>query len=71
MKSNVWQIIQNKEKAPCARSGHSAVFYPAKRQMYVFGGKDSNSEKLNDLWAFDLENSTWSLVKPVDGKHPE
>lgn len=73
MKSNVWQIIQYKEgqKTPCPRSGHAAIFYPNKRQMYIFGGKDSNSQKLNDLWAFDMESSTWSQILPVDGRSPD
>jgi N-acetylneuraminic acid mutarotase len=39
--------------------------------MYIFGGKDSNSQKLNDLWAFDLESSTWTLMQPIDRRSPD
>jgi len=38
--------------------------------MYVFGGKDDDNNKLNDLWKLDLASNTWSLVKPSDGILP-
>ena len=56
---------------PCARSGHSAVFYQPKKQMYIFGGKDSSSQKLNDLWVFDFTTSSWTQIQPSKGKWPE
>jgi len=28
--------------------------------MYIFGGKDSSSVKLNDLWMFDFTTQTWT-----------
>jgi uncharacterized membrane protein len=27
--------------------------------MIIFGGKDEDNEKLNDVWAFDFKESTW------------
>ena len=56
MKNNGWTSIQssaNEDDMPCPRSGHSASFSDG--IMYVFGGKDSDSNKLNDLWAFNLK----------------
>jgi N-acetylneuraminic acid mutarotase len=40
------------EHAPCPRSGHSASVFNG--QMFVFGGKNEDSEKLNDLWCFKI-----------------
>jgi hypothetical protein len=62
MKQNKWTVVEQNghENMPCPRSGHSAVFYQAKRQMYIFGGKDSDSIKLNDLWVFDFQTSSWA-----------
>ena len=39
---------------PVGRSGHSAVLY--ENGMYIFGGKDDDNNKLNDLWRFDLSS---------------
>jgi hypothetical protein len=52
--SNVWKkcAMNEGQNQPCPRSGHSAVFYSS--HMFVFGGKDDDSEKLDDLWTFSL-----------------
>jgi len=33
--------------------------------MYIFGGKDDDNNKLNDLWRLDLNTYQWNLVKPT------
>ena len=33
-----------------------------KNHMAVFGGRDSDNEKLNDLWLFDMTTITWRLI---------
>ena len=73
MKQNKWSVVEQNghETRPCPRSGHSAVFYQTKRQMYIFGGKDSDSLKLNDLWVFDFQSSTWTQILPTHRKWPE
>lgn len=38
--------------------------------MIVFGGKDDNSNKLNDVWEFNLETNRWSFVKAEDPPLP-
>ena len=45
------------QHVPCARSGHSAVFYSG--HMFIFGGKDDDSNKLADLWTYNLTSSQW------------
>lgn len=37
--------------------------------MYVFGGKDSENNKMNDLWRLDLDTYKWELMEP-SGKLP-
>ena len=37
---------------PSPRSGHAAVIHQS--AMWIFGGKDDDNCKLNDLWRFDL-----------------
>ena len=38
--------------------------------MYLFGGRDEDNAKLNDLWRFDIATNVWQEVKPSDGKYP-
>jgi Galactose oxidase, central domain len=38
--------------------------------MWVFGGRDDDNNKLNDLWKFDIASSVWQEVKPADGVYP-
>jgi hypothetical protein len=38
--------------------------------MWVFGGRDDDNNKLNDLWKFDIQTGQWEEVKPVDGQNP-
>jgi len=36
--------------------------------MYVFGGKDAENIKLNDLWCFHVEQSRWELIEVEDAE---
>jgi N-acetylneuraminic acid mutarotase len=38
--------------------------------LWVFGGRDEDNKKLNDLWKFDLAANTWQEIKPSDGNYP-
>lgn len=38
--------------------------------MYIFGGKDSDNNKLNDLWKLDLTSYKWQELSPHDGYRP-
>ena len=35
--------------------------------LYIFGGKDDENAKLNDLWKFDMETLTWTELVAVNG----
>ena len=52
--ANIWTNVKihRGDPVPCARSGHSAAIY--KGQMYIFGGKNDDAEKLDDLWVFNI-----------------
>ena len=39
--------------------------------MWVFGGRDDDNNKLNDLWKFDIQTGQWEEVKPADGQYPQ
>jgi hypothetical protein len=67
IESNQWQSIEASKDSsvPQARAGHSAVIYNG--QMYVFGGKDEDNEKLKDLWAFDFATKMWKEL-PCDAE---
>ena len=36
--------------------------------MFVFGGKDDESEKLNDLWSFNMASQIWSKIGFTEGQ---
>lgn len=60
--SKRWEKLTPKTKnEPPARAAHSCVVYNDK--LVVFGGKDEDNEKLNDVWAFDLELMTWEMYQ--------
>ena len=57
-------------KSPGARSYHSMTLDPAKRTIYVFGGRffvrtglsKFLSGHLNELWSFNLATNAWKLL---------
>ena len=50
--------------APCPRAGHSAIIRKTDNDdfMYIFGGKDDENNKLNDIWRFSFTSNTWSEI---------
>lgn len=58
-KENKWEFVQPlSQEAPPKRAGHSAVMYGD--SMVVFGGKDEENNKLNDLWEFNMSSYQWT-----------
>ena len=64
IQANNWVNVKvnRSEALPCPRSGHSATFYNG--QMFIFGGKNEDSEKLNDLWCFNIADQVWKKIIP-------
>lgn len=44
-----------------ARSGHTAIYDPSKKQIIVFGGY-TGTEVLNDICIFDVEENSWKIL---------
>lgn len=67
--TNMWEnvTIPNGQPVPCSRSGHSASIYNG--MMYIFGGKNDSSEKLNDLWVFNIAEKKWVQIE-AEGDEP-
>jgi hypothetical protein len=38
------------------RSGHSMVFDPASRTLFIFGGRLGASESHSDVWVYDVDS---------------
>jgi N-acetylneuraminic acid mutarotase len=43
---------------PPKRAGHSMVIY--QDSLVIFGGKDEENSKLNDVWEFNLNTYQWT-----------
>jgi len=59
-----WTKITTVGTAPVARAGHSAIYDPVRRLMWMFGGMsqpDIHPPTIySDLWSLDLATSHWS-----------
>lgn len=71
-----WRDISVQGEPPAPRAGHDAVYDPASKRMYVFGGirrLDSGAYPVfNDMWVLEPsgENAgTWRLLSP-EGEVP-
>jgi N-acetylneuraminic acid mutarotase len=60
-KENKWEKVEVKGQEPCPRAGHSMVVHDG--QMFVFGGKDDDNNKINDLWIFDIKEKYWTRIE--------
>ena len=62
--TNSWTnvLVPSGDALPCPRSGHSATLHNG--NMYIFGGKDNESEKLDDLWVYNIADSKWTQLNP-------
>ena len=39
-------------------------------QMLIFGGRDEDNERMNDLWSFSFDTLTWTELKAKVGTAP-
>ncbi len=52
-KDNKWEKVSVLgQEAPVPRAGHSALIFGD--SMVIFGGRDEDSNKLNDIWIFNF-----------------
>jgi hypothetical protein len=61
--ANSWTFITPKGQLPSPRVGHQAIINTVGNNpyMWIFGGQGVNGE-LNDVWLYDINGGTWSLV---------
>jgi hypothetical protein len=56
---NRWELVQQlSEVCPPTRAGHSAIMHLD--NMYIYGGKDEDNNKLNDIWTFNFNTYLWT-----------
>ena len=48
-------------KAPLPRAGHTGSLH--EHNLYVFGGKDDENNKLKDLWRFNMIDRVWTKIE--------
>lgn len=60
LSTNSWS---SKKATIPARLGHASTVVGDK--LYIHGGRLTDKSELNDLWAYDTTNETWSEVWPV------
>ena len=56
--------------APIPSPRASAVSFVIEDMAYIFGGRDSEGNYLNDLWCYDMQQDEWILVgtTPLEGR---
>lgn len=66
VETRAWQKLSTKGRLPSRRRGHGAVEHRSK--IFVFGGKASTGENLQDLFVLDFtrlsDRPLWSELKP-------
>jgi hypothetical protein len=55
---------------PSARYGHRLADDAPRNQILLFGGTASGLANLNDTWAFNSSNLTWSRITPSQQRAP-
>jgi hypothetical protein len=61
-----WTRLMPADPGPSARWDHAAVYDPIADRMLVFGGADSESNQLADVWALSCtEPPTWTEIHPL------
>jgi N-acetylneuraminic acid mutarotase len=66
IKDNKWELVSVLGYAkPRSRAGHSAILHGD--LMTIFGGRDEENNKLNDLWEFNFTTYTW---EPLNADNP-
>lgn len=59
-----WKQIKcntHQEMIPEPRAGHCSVLIGD--LLYLFGGKDEDNKKLNDLWQFNITMKSWKKIR--------
>ena len=60
----MWSRVNANGPQPSARNGHSACIY--NKCMYIFGGRNNDNKKLNDLWKYDILSQVWTEIEMIN-----
>jgi hypothetical protein len=63
------QLTPASGNAPAPRVNAAAIYDSLNHRLIIFGGKAATGD-LNDVWAFDLKNNSWSSLTPASGSMP-
>src|SRR5262245_31103380 len=63
-----WAQVDVKGPKPDDRAYQAAVIDAAGRKLYLHGGFDSGFHFRDDFWVLDLEQHTWTELKPAGDK---
>lgn len=67
-KTGEWKYVTTVgDVVPAPRAGHTAALHIDEQTgepfMYIFGGKDQQNMKLNDLWRLSLTRDVWEKIE--------
>ena len=65
-----WKEIDVREEEPPERYCHSAVYDPAGKQMFIFGGLNNTKKYLSDIWIFDIQKKEWKEIPSAEEEFP-
>jgi len=63
------QLMPATGAAPAPRTNPAAIYDSLNHRLVITGGRSASGD-LNDVWAFDLRNNTWSNLTPASGSAP-
>eukprot|EP01120_Amphizonella_sp_Union-15-10_P009129 TRINITY_DN339_c0_g1_i1.p1 TRINITY_DN339_c0_g1~~TRINITY_DN339_c0_g1_i1.p1 ORF type:complete len:337 (+),score=40.51 TRINITY_DN339_c0_g1_i1:139-1149(+) len=68
LSTSKWSKPNQKGQVPPLRVAHTAQLL--RNKLYLFGGRTEEPIELNDLYSYDVENSTWSRVETQRSPEP-
>jgi N-acetylneuraminic acid mutarotase len=76
--NNSWvkKVYSSLENFPSSRVDYSLIYSPDNDYLFLFGGINTNGEKLNDLWVLDINTMEWKnyyigIIKPKERSKAE
>jgi len=62
--ANKWEGLLPGGSIPSGRENHAAVWSDVADGFFIFGGRDNNSNLLNDLYLYSREATRWEALLP-------
>lgn len=63
-REQMWSRVKPQGAKPSARNDHSSCIY--NNCMYIFGGRNNDNKKLNDLWKYDILKQVWTEIEMIN-----